>query len=155
MREAIGRPALTGTAARHVPKRGVGSARGAGLVPNSGRRAKIDVDANQRIAQAAQVQSIPMVVGVVGGQVVPLFAGAYPEAQVRQYGGTIEAQASYGDDELLVHAPADRADAASAVVIDATIDGPVDAVHIGGGDRGDSGGVLGDVDRRTRTAAVG
>ena len=47
--------------------------------------AKIDVDANQRIAQAAQVQSIPMVVGVVGGQVVPLFAGAYPEAQVRQY----------------------------------------------------------------------
>ena len=47
--------------------------------------AKIDVDANQRIAQAAQVQSIPMVVGVVAGQVVPLFAGAYPEAQVRQY----------------------------------------------------------------------
>ena len=47
--------------------------------------AKIDVDANQRIAQAAQVQSIPMVVGVVAGQVVPLFAGAYPEPQVRQY----------------------------------------------------------------------
>ncbi len=47
--------------------------------------AKIDVDANQRIAQAAQVQSIPMVVGVVAGQVVPLFSGAYPEPQVRQY----------------------------------------------------------------------
>jgi putative thioredoxin len=47
--------------------------------------AKIDVDANQRIAAAAQVQSIPMVVGVVAGQVVPLFAGAYPEPQVRQY----------------------------------------------------------------------
>jgi putative thioredoxin len=47
--------------------------------------AKIDVDANQRIAAAAQVQSIPMVVGVVAGQVVPLFAGAYPQAQVRQY----------------------------------------------------------------------
>jgi putative thioredoxin len=47
--------------------------------------AKIDVDSNQRIAQAAQVQSIPMVVGVVAGQVVPLFAGAYPEPQVRQY----------------------------------------------------------------------
>jgi putative thioredoxin len=47
--------------------------------------AKIDVDANQRIAAAAQVQSIPMIVGVVGGQVVPLFSGAYPEAQVRQY----------------------------------------------------------------------
>ncbi len=47
--------------------------------------AKIDVDSNQRIAQAAQVQSIPMVVGVVAGQVVPLFNGAYPEPQVRQY----------------------------------------------------------------------
>jgi len=47
--------------------------------------AKIDVDSNQRIAQAAQVQSIPMVVGVVAGQVVPLFSGAYPEPQVRQY----------------------------------------------------------------------
>lgn len=47
--------------------------------------AKIDVDSNQRIAQAAQVQSIPMVVGVIGGQVVPLFNGAYPEPQVRQY----------------------------------------------------------------------
>jgi len=47
--------------------------------------AKIDVDANQRIAAAAQVQSIPMIVGVVAGQVVPLFAGAYPEPQVRQY----------------------------------------------------------------------
>ncbi|MGB9375097.1 MAG: tetratricopeptide repeat protein [Jiangellales bacterium] len=47
--------------------------------------AKIDVDSNQRIAQAAQVQSIPMVVGVISGQVVPLFNGAYPEPQVRQY----------------------------------------------------------------------
>jgi putative thioredoxin len=47
--------------------------------------AKIDVDSNQRIAQAAQVQSIPMVVGVIAGQVVPLFSGAYPEPQVRQY----------------------------------------------------------------------
>jgi putative thioredoxin len=47
--------------------------------------AKIDVDSNQRIAAAAQVQSIPMVVGAVAGQVVPLFTGAYPEAQVRAY----------------------------------------------------------------------
>lgn len=47
--------------------------------------AKIDIDANQRIAQAAQVQSIPLVVAVVRGQIVPLFQGAIPEAQVRQY----------------------------------------------------------------------
>lgn len=46
--------------------------------------AKIDVDANQRLAQAMRVQSIPTVMAVVGGQVVPLFQGALPEAQVRE-----------------------------------------------------------------------
>ena len=46
--------------------------------------ATVDVDAEQRIAGALQVQSIPTVVGVVAGQLVPLFAGALPEAQVRQ-----------------------------------------------------------------------
>lgn len=46
--------------------------------------AKVDVDANPQIAQAFQVQSIPMVVGLVGAQPVPLFQGAYPEAQIRQ-----------------------------------------------------------------------
>lgn len=47
--------------------------------------AKIDVDENQRIAQAANVQSIPTVIAVLAGQVVPLFQGAVPEAQVRQF----------------------------------------------------------------------
>jgi putative thioredoxin len=47
--------------------------------------AKIDVDANQQLAASAHVQSIPMVMGVVKGQAVPLFTGALPEAQVRQY----------------------------------------------------------------------
>jgi putative thioredoxin len=47
--------------------------------------AKIDVDANQQLAASAQVQSIPMVMGVVKGQPVPLFAGALPEADVRRY----------------------------------------------------------------------
>ncbi|TDD64085.1 tetratricopeptide repeat protein [Jiangella aurantiaca] len=46
--------------------------------------AKIDVDANQAIAQAAQVQSIPTVVAVLRGQLVPLFQGAIPEAQAKQ-----------------------------------------------------------------------
>ncbi len=46
--------------------------------------AKIDVDANQAIAQAAQVQSIPTVVAVLRGQLVPMFQGAIPEAQVKQ-----------------------------------------------------------------------
>ncbi|TDE00395.1 thioredoxin [Jiangella asiatica] len=46
--------------------------------------AKIDVDANQAIAQAAQVQSIPTIVAVLRGQLVPLFQGAIPEAQAKQ-----------------------------------------------------------------------
>ena len=46
---------------------------------------KIDIEANQQLAAAAQVQSIPLVIGVVKGQIVPLFQGALPEAQVRQY----------------------------------------------------------------------
>jgi putative thioredoxin len=47
--------------------------------------AKVDVDANPQLSAALQVQSIPMVVGVIGGQLVPGFLGALPEAQVRQW----------------------------------------------------------------------
>jgi len=47
--------------------------------------AKVDVDANPRLSQALQVQSIPMVVAVIGGQLVDGFLGALPEAQVRQW----------------------------------------------------------------------
>jgi putative thioredoxin len=46
--------------------------------------AKVDVDAEQQIAAAFQVQSIPSVFAVIGGQVAPLFQGALPEAQLRQ-----------------------------------------------------------------------
>lgn len=46
--------------------------------------AKVDVDANPRIAQAFQAQSIPMVVALIKGQPVPMFTGAVPEAQARQ-----------------------------------------------------------------------
>src|SRR5689334_8529039 len=47
--------------------------------------AKIDVDANPRLAQAFQAQSIPMVVAIVGGQMVDAFLGAMPEAQIKQW----------------------------------------------------------------------
>lgn len=47
--------------------------------------AKIDIDANPRIAQLFGVQSIPMVVAIAGGQPVEAFAGAQPEPQVRQW----------------------------------------------------------------------
>jgi putative thioredoxin len=46
--------------------------------------AKVDVDANPQISAAFQVQSIPAVFAVIKGQPVPLFQGAYPEAQIRQ-----------------------------------------------------------------------
>jgi putative thioredoxin len=45
--------------------------------------AKIDVDANPRLAQAAAVQGIPAVKAVVNGQLVAEFTGALPENQVR------------------------------------------------------------------------
>jgi putative thioredoxin len=51
--------------------------------------AKVDVDANPQLAQALQVQSIPMVIAVVGGQLVDAFLGAIPEAQVKQWIGQV------------------------------------------------------------------
>jgi putative thioredoxin len=47
--------------------------------------AKIDVDANPRLAQAFQAQSIPMVAAIIGGQMVDAFAGVMPEAQIKQW----------------------------------------------------------------------
>lgn len=47
--------------------------------------AKIDVEANPRLQQALQVQSIPAVFAVISGQLIPGFQGALPEAQVREF----------------------------------------------------------------------
>jgi putative thioredoxin len=47
--------------------------------------AKVDVDANPRIAQLFGVQSVPTVVAVAGGQPIDAFAGAQPEPQLRQW----------------------------------------------------------------------
>src|SRR6476660_3409054 len=47
--------------------------------------AKIDVDANPRIAQMFQVQGIPMVYAVVGGRPVDAFSGVVPESQLRPW----------------------------------------------------------------------
>jgi putative thioredoxin len=51
--------------------------------------AKVDVDANPQLSAALQVQSIPMVVAIVAGQVADGFLGAMPEAQVRQWLGQV------------------------------------------------------------------
>ena len=55
----------------------------AGEAAGSWILAKVDVDANQRLAAAFQVQSIPSVFAVIAGQPVPLFQGAVPEQQLR------------------------------------------------------------------------
>jgi putative thioredoxin len=51
--------------------------------------AKVDVDANPRIAQLFGVQSIPTVVAIAGGQPVDAFAGAQPEPQIREWIGAL------------------------------------------------------------------
>src|ERR1700749_3593751 len=43
--------------------------------------AKVDVDANPQLSAALQVQSIPMVVAVLGGQLVEGFLGGMPGGQ--------------------------------------------------------------------------
>ncbi|HEU0133085.1 MAG TPA: tetratricopeptide repeat protein [Mycobacteriales bacterium] len=74
--------------------------------------AKVDVDANPRIAQALQVQGIPAVKAVVGGELVDEFTGALPEAQVRQWlerlgvGG--DPAAAQGDERVAAALAAER-----------------------------------------------
>ncbi len=45
----------------------------------------IDVEANPGLAQAFQAQQVPVTIGLVQGQPVPLFAGVQPAQQVRAY----------------------------------------------------------------------
>lgn len=51
--------------------------------------ARIDVETEARIAQALGIQSVPMVVGVLGGQLAPLFQGVVPADQVEAYLGEL------------------------------------------------------------------
>jgi len=90
--------------------------------------AKVDTEANPRIAQALQVQSIPTVYAVIGGQLVPGFQGALPEPQVREFVGAVLSAAQQanlsgaapgGDPTTPDEAPADpRFDAAEQALQD-------------------------------------
>jgi putative thioredoxin len=56
-----------------------------GETQGSVQLAKVDVDANPRLAQAFGVQGIPMVIAFKDGKPVSQFTGAVPEAAVRQF----------------------------------------------------------------------
>jgi len=92
--------------------------------------AKVDVDANPQLSAALQVQSIPMVVAVIGGQLVDGFLGAMPEAQVRQWIGQVLAVAAKMGLQVAAPAADDLADDA-------------DNADTGGRMPGDAGAPLG------------
>jgi putative thioredoxin len=80
--------------------------------------AKVDVDANPRLAQMFRVQGIPMVYAVVGGQPVDAFTGVVPETQLRQW---IDAVLKAGGAE--VESPEDpRLDAADEALVNGDLD---------------------------------
>jgi len=43
----------------------------------------VNVDAEAQVAQALQIQSVPIAIAIIQEQMVPLFEQAYPEAQIR------------------------------------------------------------------------
>jgi putative thioredoxin len=47
--------------------------------------ARVDADANPRLVEALRVQGVPSVKAIVAGELIGEFAGAQPEAQVRQW----------------------------------------------------------------------
>ena len=47
--------------------------------------ARVDVDAQPRVAEALGVQAVPMVVAVIGGQLAPLFQGTKAREEIQPY----------------------------------------------------------------------
>jgi putative thioredoxin len=98
--------------------------------------AKVDVDANPQLSAALQVQSIPMVVAVIGGQIVDGFLGALPEPQVRQWIDQILQVADQLGMPARVRAEAPAADARGQADTDQTADGAPGSAAAAGADRG-------------------
>ena len=69
--------------------------------------AEVDVDTNPRIAQALQVQAVPTVFAVIGGQLVPGFEGALPEDQLRSFLAAVEQAGREAGLSAAAPAPAD------------------------------------------------
>lgn len=104
--------------------------------------AKVDVDAEQRIAAAFQVQSIPSVFAVIKGQPIPLFQGAVPEAQARAVlDEVLRVAASQGVDGTVVNegseTDGDDSQEAVAEVTDPRFDAAVEAIDAGDWDAAD------------------
>ena len=57
------------------------------------RIARVNIDENEPLAQQMRVQSVPAVLGLVGGRPVDGFGGAQPESAVRQFVEKLVAQA--------------------------------------------------------------
>jgi putative thioredoxin len=58
---------------------------------------KVDADTDVRVAQALQVQAVPAVFAVIGGQLVPGFEGVLPDDQLREFvGAVLQAAAQAG-----------------------------------------------------------
>jgi len=94
--------------------------------------AKIDVDAEQQIAAAFQVQSIPTIIAVVKGQPVPLFQGALPEAQVRAYlDQLLKAAEEMGVNGRVGAADEPESDAPVEEILDPRFVAAFDAIEVG------------------------
>jgi putative thioredoxin len=68
--------------------------------------AKVDTDANPRLAQALRVQGIPAVKAIVQGQLIGEFTGVLPEAEVRQW---LTQLVTLAENEFGMAGPADAA----------------------------------------------
>ncbi len=87
--------------------------------------AKIDVDANQRIAQALRVQGIPAVKAVLKGELVAEFSGAIPEAEARQFIAAL-VQAAGGEPASTAELPPEPEDPRVLAAEDALEQGDLD-----------------------------
>src|SRR5579871_4617302 len=67
---------------------------------------KVDVDANQPLAQQMRIQSIPAVYAFKGGRPVDGFMGAVPESQIKQFIERLTGGGGSPLDELLAEAEA-------------------------------------------------
>jgi putative thioredoxin len=110
--------------------------------------AKVNVDDNPRVAQSFQVQSIPAVFAISGGQVVDQFIGALPEDQVTAFVQGLAPAATEAD--LLVE-KGDEASLRQALELEPDHAAATEALARVLLDRGDAAGALAALQRLPET----